>query len=409
MTPGFSPVTTLKSASREDVPMPSAPARTDLLRIDDQLTADERLVRDTVREFTADRIEPHIADWFEAGTVPRDLMPELGKLGLLGMHLTDYGCAGMGAVAYGVACRELEAADSGLRSTVSVQGSLAMFPIWKYGSDEQKEEGLPKMASGDAVGCFGLTEPDHGSDPGGMSTRARRDGSDWLLSGSKMWITNGSIADIAVVWASTDEGVRGFLVPRGTPGFTTNDMHKKMALRASITSELHFDDVRLPEEAMLPGVQGLKGPLSCLSEARFGILWGVTGAARASFEAAVAYAGIREQFGKPIGAFQLTQGKLAWMATDLYRAQLLALHLGRMKEDGGLRPEQVSVGKMANVRTAIDIARQARTILGANGVTLEYPVIRHANNLEAVLTYEGTEEIHALAIGQAIPGQSASR
>ncbi len=389
--------------------MPSATPETDLLRIDDQLTPDERLVRDTVREFTADRIEPHIADWFEAGTVPRDLMPELGKLGLLGMHLTGYGCAGMGAVAYGVACRELEAADSGLRSTVSVQGSLAMFPIWRYGSDEQKEEWLPKMATGEAVGCFGLTEPDHGSDPAGMSTRAHRDGSDWVLSGTKMWITNGSLADIAVVWAATDEGVRGFLVPRGTPGFTTNDMHKKMALRASITSELHFDDVRLPADAMLPGVQGLKGPLSCLSEARFGILWGVTGAARACFEAAIAYAGSREQFGKPIGGFQLTQGKLAWMASDLGRAQLLALHLGRLKEAGSLRPEQISLGKMGNVRTAIDVARQARTILGANGVTLEYPVIRHANNLEAVLTYEGTEEIHALAIGQALTGLSAYR
>jgi glutaryl-CoA dehydrogenase len=389
--------------------MSSATPETDLLRIDDQLTPDERLVRDTVREFTADRIEPHIADWFEAGTVPRDLMPELGKLGLLGMHLTGYGCAGMGAVAYGVACRELEAADSGLRSTVSVQGSLAMFPIWRYGSDEQKDEWLPKMATGEAVGCFGLTEPDHGSDPSGMSTRARRDGSDWVLSGAKMWITNGSLADIAVVWAATDEGVRGFLVPRGTPGFTTNDMHKKMALRASITSELHFDDVRLPADAMLPGVQGLKGPLSCLSEARFGILWGVTGAARACFEAAIAYAGSREQFGKPIGGFQLTQGKLAWMASDLGRAQLLALHLGRLKEAGSLRPEQISLGKMGNVRTAIDIARQARTILGANGVTLEYPVIRHANNLEAVLTYEGTEEIHALAIGQALTGLSAYR
>jgi len=389
--------------------MSSATPETDLLRIDDQLTPDERLVRDTVREFTADRIEPHIADWFEAGTVPRDLMPELGKLGLLGMHLTGYGCAGMGAVAYGVACRELEAADSGLRSTVSVQGSLAMFPIWRYGSDEQKDEWLPKMATGEAVGCFGLTEPDHGSDPSGMSTRARRDGSDWVLSGAKMWITNGSLADIAVVWAATDEGVRGFLVPRGTPGFTTNDMHKKMALRASITSELHFDDVRLPADAMLPGVQGLKGPLSCLSEARFGILWGVTGAARACFEAAIAYAGSREQFGKPIGGFQLTQGKLAWMASDLGRAQLLALHLGRLKEAGSLRPEQISLGKMGNVRTAIDVARQARTILGANGVTLEYPVIRHANNLEAVLTYEGTEEIHALAIGQALTGLSAYR
>src|SRR5580692_11262258 len=283
------------------MPRSTDPAPTDLLRIDDELDDEERLVRDTVRSFAADRILPNIADWFEAGTLPKELFPEIGKLGLLGMHLKGYGCAGMGAIAYGVACRELEAADSGLRSTVSVQGSLAMFPIWRYGSDEQKEEWLPKMATGEAVGCFGLTEPDHGSDPAGMSTRARRDGSDWVLSGTKMWITNGSLADIAVVWAATDEGVRGFLVPRGTPGFTTNDMHKKMALRASITSELHFDDVRLPADAMLPGVQGLKGPLSCLSEARFGILWGVTGAARACFEAAIAYAGSREQFGKPIG------------------------------------------------------------------------------------------------------------
>src|ERR1700761_6850496 len=409
MTPGFSPVTTLKSASREDVPMPSAPARTDLLRIDDQLTADERLVRDTVREFTADRIEPHIADWFEAGTVPRDLMPELGKLGLLGMHLTGYGCAGMGAVAYGVACRELEAADSGLRSMVSVQGSLAMFPIWKYGSDEQKDEWLPKMATGEAVGCFGLTEPDHGSDPAGMSTRAHRDGSDWVLSGAKMWITNGSIADIAVVWASTEEGIRGFLVPRGTPGFSASDIHKKLSLRASITSELHLDEVRLPAGAVLPGVTGLKGPLSCLTEARFGIAWGVTGAARACLESAIEYAKTREQFGQPIAGFQLTQAKLSWMAADLYRSQLLALHLGRLKEAEALTPVQVSMAKMTNVRAAIDIARQARTILGASGVTLEYPPIRHANNLEAVLTYEGTEEIHTLAIGQALTGIAAYR
>ena len=385
------------------------PAGIDLLSIDDQLTSDERLVRDTVRDFTADRIQPHIADWFETGTIPGDLMPELGKLGVLGMHLTGYGCAGMGAVAYGVACRELEAADSGLRSMVSVQGSLAMFPIWKYGSEEQKTQWLPRMAAGEAVGCFGLTEPDHGSDPAGMSTRARRDGSDWLLSGTKMWITNGSIADIAVVWASTDEGVRGFLVPRGEPGFTTSDIHKKLALRASITSELHFDEVRLPADAVLPGVESLKGPLSCLSEARFGIIWGATGAARACYECAVEYALTREQFGRPIGGFQLTQSKLAWMASDLIRAQLLALHLGRLKEAGPLRPDQVSLGKMTCVRTAIDIARQARTILGANGITLEYPVIRHANNLEAVLTYEGTQEIHELAIGEAITGLAAYR
>ncbi|MGO8958990.1 MAG: acyl-CoA dehydrogenase family protein [Streptosporangiaceae bacterium] len=391
------------------MPRTTDPAPTDLLRVDDELTDDERLVRDTVRKFTADQIMPHIADWFEAGTVPKELFAELGPLGLLGMHLSGYGCAGMGAVAYGVACRELEAADSGLRSMVSVQGSLAMFPIWKYGSDEQKDEWLPRMSAGQAVGCFGLTEPDHGSDPGGMSTYAKRNGADWILSGSKMWITNGGIADIAVVWAGTDDGIRGFLVPRGARGFSTRNIHKKLSLRASVTSELHFADVRLPGSAVLPGVRGLKGPLSCLSEARFGIVWGVTGAARACFESAADYARTREQFGQKIGGFQLTQRKLAWMLADLQRAQLLALHLGRLKEAGTITPEQVSLGKMSNVRTAIDIAREARTILGANGVTLEYPVIRHANNLESVLTYEGTEEIHTLALGQAITGISAYR
>jgi glutaryl-CoA dehydrogenase len=384
-------------------------APTDLLHIDDELRDEERLVRDTVRKFAADRILPAIADWFEAGTLPRDLLPEVGKLGLLGMHLTGYGCAGMGAIAYGVACRELEAADSGLRSLVSVQGSLAMFPIWKYGSDEQKDEWLPRMAAGEAAGCFGLTEPDHGSDPASMTTRARRNGPDWVLTGAKMWITNGGIADIAVVWAGTDDGIRGFLVPRGARGFTTRNIHKKLSLRASITSELHFDDVRLPASAVLPGVRGLRGPLSCLSEARYGILWGVTGAARTCFETAAEYARTREQFGQKIGGFQLTQRKLAWMLADLQRAQLLALHLGKLKEAGKITPEQVSLGKMSNVRTAIDIAREARTILGANGVTLEYPVIRHANNLESVLTYEGTEEIHTLALGQAITGLSAYR
>jgi len=290
-----------------------------------------------------------------------------------------------------------------------VQGSLAMFPIWKYGSDEQKEEWLPRMAAGEAVGCFGLTEPDHGSDPSGMKTHAKRNGADWVLSGSKMWITNGGIADIAVVWAHTEDGIRGFLVSRGTRGFTTRNIHKKMSLRASITSELYFDDVKLPGTAVLPGVHGLKGPLSCLSEARFGILWGVTGAATTCFEAAAEYSRTREQFGQKIGGFQLTQRKLAWMLADLQRAQLLALHLGRLKEAGRITPEQVSLGKMSNVRTAIDIAREARTVLGANGVTLEYPVIRHANNLESVLTYEGTEEIHTLALGQAITGISAYR
>jgi glutaryl-CoA dehydrogenase len=382
---------------------------TDLLRIDDQLTEEERLIRDTVRAFATDKVLPHITDWFEAGTLPRELIPELGKLGMLGMHLTGYGCAGLGPVAYGVMCRELEACDSGLRSAASVQGSLAMYPIWKYGSEEQKDEWLPKMAAGEAVGCFGLTEPDHGSDPAGMRTFARQDGTDWILSGSKMWITNGSVADIAVVWARTDAGVRGFLVPRGVHGFSTSDIHKKMSLRASVTSELTLDEVRLPGDAVLPGVTGLKGPLSCLTEARFGIMWGVTGAARSCLESAVEYARTREQFGKPIGAFQLTQGKLAWMASSLYQAQLLALHLGRLKESGPLTPVQVSIGKMSNVRTAIDIARQARTILGASGVTLEYPPIRHANNLEAVLTYEGTEEIHTLAVGHALTGISAYR
>jgi glutaryl-CoA dehydrogenase len=388
---------------------PDPAAAVDLLRVDDELSEEERLVRDTVRDFATKRIMPHIADWFETGTLPRDLAPEIGKLGLLGMHLTGYGCAGMGPIAYGVACREMEAADSGLRSLVSVQGSLAMFPIWKYGSEEQKQEWLPRMAAGEAIGCFGLTEPDHGSDPSGMATRASRNGSDWVLNGSKMWITNGSIADIAVVWASTEEGIRGFLVPRTAQGFTSRDIHKKMSLRASVTAELHFDDVRLPADAILPGVQGLKGPLSCLSEARYGIVWGVTGAARSCFEAAADYARTREQFGRKIGGFQLTQGKLAWMLADLQRAQLLALQLGRLKAAGKITPEQVSLGKMSNVRTAIEIARQARTILGANGITLEYPVIRHANNLESVLTYEGTEEIHALALGQAITGISAYR
>ncbi|MGE5286956.1 MAG: acyl-CoA dehydrogenase family protein [Micromonosporaceae bacterium] len=394
--------------------MPPNPSHTgnataDLLRIDDQLDDDERLIRDTVRKFTADRVLPHVADWFEAGTLPRELAPELAALGLFGMHLTGYGCAGTGPVAYGVACRELEAADSGLRSMVSVQGSLAMFPIWKYGSEEQKQEWLPRMSAGEAIGCFGLTEPDHGSDPASMRTNARRDGTDWILNGTKMWITNGSLADIAVVWARTDEGIRGFLVPRTARGFSARSIGKKLSLRASVTSQLDFDDVRLPAEAVLPHARGLNGPLSVLSEARFGIIWGVTGAARTCFEAAAEYARTREQFGRPIGSFQLTQGKLAWMLADLARAQLLALHLGRLKEAGELTPQQVSLGKMANVRAAIEIARQARTILGASGISLEYPVMRHAANLESVLTYEGTEEIHTLVLGQAITGVAAYR
>ncbi len=381
----------------------------DVLRVDDRLTDEERMVRDTVRAFVAEKVAPHLVGWFEDGTFPaRELAPELGKLGLLGMHLQGYGCAGTSAVAYGVACRELEAADSGLRSFVSVQGSLAMAAIYKYGSEEQKNEWLPRMASGEAIGCFGLTEPDRGSDPGDMLTRARRDGTDWVLNGTKMWITNGSIADIAVVWAQTDDGIRGFLVPKGTPGFTASDIHQKLSLRASVTSELALDDVRLPADAMLPNVKGLKGPLGCLSEARYGILWGAIGAGRSCYEAAVDYAKTREQFGKPIGSFQLTQEKLAWMEVALGQG-LVALHVGRLKDEGKATPQQVSFGKLANVRAALDVARQARTVLGANGITLEYPVIRHMNNLESVLTYEGTQEVHLLTPGKAVTGLDAFR
>ncbi|NEA23339.1 acyl-CoA dehydrogenase family protein [Actinomadura bangladeshensis] len=382
----------------------------DVLRVDDRLADEERMVRDTVRAFTAEKVMPHLAGWFEDGTFPaRELGPELGKLGLLGMHLQGYGCAGTSAVAYGVACRELEAADSGLRSFVSVQGSLAMAAIHKFGSEEQKNEWLPRMAAGEAIGCFGLTEPDRGSDPGDMRTRARRDGTDWVLNGAKMWITNGSIADIAVVWAQTDDGIRGFLVPAGTPGFTASDIHRKLSLRASVTSELVLQDVRLPADAVLPAVKGLKGPLSCLSEARYGILWGAVGAGRSCYEAAVDYATTREQFGKPIGSFQLTQEKLAWMEVALGQAGLVALHIGRLKDEGAVTPQQVSFGKLANVRAALDVAREARTILGANGITLEYPVIRHMNNLESVLTYEGTQEVHLLTLGKAVTGLDAFR
>jgi glutaryl-CoA dehydrogenase len=382
----------------------------DVLRIDDQLTDEERMIRDTVRAFRASAIDPYISDWFEQGTLPvRDLALEMGKLGLFGMHLRGYGCAGLGAVAYGIACRELEAADSGLRSFMSVQGSLAMTAIHKYGSEEQKQQWLPGMAAGELLGCFGLTEPDHGSDPGAMKTNARRDGDDWVLNGAKMWITNGSVADVAVVWARTEAGINGFLVPKGTPGFTAGDIKKKMSLRASVTSELAFDDVRLPADAILPEARGLKGPLGCLSEARFGILFGSVGAGRTCYETAVDYAKSRIQFGKPIAAFQLTQEKLAWMEVALGQAGLTAMHVGRLKEAGTVTPQQISFGKLANVRAAIDVARQARTILGANGVTLEYPVIRHANNLESVLTYEGTQEIHILVLGEAITGISAYR
>ena len=379
----------------------------DFLDVDALLSEEERDVRDTVRRYVRDRVLPGIAEWFEAGTFPVEVATELGSLGLLGMHLDDYGCAGASAVQYGLACMELEAGDSGFRSFVSVQGSLAMFPIHEYGSEEQKRDWLPRMSAGEAIGCFGLTEPDAGSDPGSMRTWAKRDGDDWILQGSKMWITNGGIADVAVVWARTDDGVRGFIVPTTTPGFSTKDVAKKLSLRASVTSELILDGVRLPGDAVLPGVTGMKGPLSCLSEARYGIVWGAMGAARACFEAALEYSKTREQFGRPIGGFQLTQQKLADMLVELNKGMLLALHLGRKKDAGTLRPEQVSVGKLNNVREALQIARESRTILGANGITLEYPVLRHANNLESVLTYEGTSEVHSLVIGEALTGRRA--
>ncbi|HEV7562306.1 MAG TPA: acyl-CoA dehydrogenase family protein [Solirubrobacterales bacterium] len=381
----------------------------DYLAIDRLLSDEERDIRDTVRAFVADKVTPDVGDWFEEATIPRELARELGKLNVLGMHLEGYGCAGASATAYGLACLELEAGDSGVRSLVSVQGSLAMFAIWRWGSEEQKQQWLPQMAAGEAIGCFGLTEPDAGSDPGSMRTRAKKDGSDWILHGQKMWITNGSIADVAVVWAHTDEGVRGFLVPKGTPGFTTQDIHKKLSLRASITSELLLDDVRLPADAVLPEVSSLKGPLSCLNEARYGIVWGAVGAARACYEAALAYAKERVQFDKPIASFQIQQQKLAFMALEVNRATLLALHLGRMKDEGTLTPEHVSMGKLANVNAALEVARSARQVLGANGVTLEYPVIRHMNNLESVVTYEGTADVHALVVGGAVTGIQAFR
>ncbi|MBV9091371.1 MAG: acyl-CoA dehydrogenase family protein [Mycobacteriaceae bacterium] len=382
----------------------------DLLDIDALLTPEDIELRTTVRRFGEQRLRPHIAEWFEGGAVPaRELAADFGKLGLLGMHLTGYGCGGSTATSYGLVCQELEAVDSGLRSMVSVQGALAMFAIHRHGSEDQRRQWLPAMATGDVIGCFGLTEPDFGSNPAGMRTSARRDGGDWILNGSKMWITNGSVADVAVVWARTEEGIAGFLVPAGTPGLTARDMAHKLSLRASITSELAFDDVRLPGEAKLPDARGISAPLSCLSEARFGILFGAVGAARDCLEATLDYVSTRQVFDKPLSGYQLTQAKLADMAVELAKAQLLAVHLGRLKDAGQIRPDQVSIGKLNNVREALAIARQCRTLLGANGITLEYPVIRHANNLESVLTYEGTSEVHQLVIGEALTGMSAFR
>ncbi len=389
----------------------------DLFGIDGLLDDDERAIRDTVRRFCDDQIRPHVAQWYEEAALPaRDLAKELGSLGLMGMHLEGYGCSGTSATAYGLACLELEAADSGVRSLVSVQGSLAMFAIWRYGNDEQKQHWLPQMSAGTAIGCFGLTEADFGSDPAGMRTKARQDGSDWVLNGTKMWITNGAIADVAVVWARTDPStgsgqgpIRGFVVPTDTKGFSAPEIKQKMSLRASVTSELVLDDVRLPGSAMLPEAKGLSGPLSCLSEARFGIVFGALGAARDCLETTIAYAQSRKVFDKPLAAYQLTQEKLANMTLELGKGMLLALHLGRMKDTTGIRNEQVSLGKLNNVRESIAIARECRTILAANGLTSEYPVMRHANNLESVLTYEGTSEVHQLVIGQALTGESAFR
>ena len=389
---------------------PTALDPLDFLALDALLDEEERAIRDTVRQFVRERVLPDVGDWFEQGILPRELLGELAKLGLFGMHLDGYGLPGASAVAYGLTCLELEAGDSGVRSAVSVQGSLAMYSIWRWGSEEQKQRWLPPMHAGEAIGCFGLTEPDAGSDPASMRTHARRDGSDWILNGAKMWITNGTIADVATVWARTDEGdIRGFLVERGTPGFSAPEIHKKLSLRASVTSELVLQDVRVPDENVFPEVRSLRGPLSCLNEARYGIVWGAVGAGRACFEAALDYAKERIVFGKPIAGYQLTQQKLAEMALEVNRGTLVALHVGRMKDAGTLRQEHVSLGKMGNVRGAIEVARSARTILGGNGITLEYPVIRHANNLESVLTYEGTTEVHQLVIGQAVTGSAAFR
>ncbi len=381
-----------------------------LLDTDALINDEDRAIRDTVRTYVEDRLKPEIAGWYDAGKVPvRELALEFGSLGLLGMKLDGYGCAGTSATAYGLACLELEAGDSGLRSIASVQGSLAMQAIYAHGSEDQKQEWLPRMATGEVIGCFGLTEPDFGSNPGGMRSRAVRDGDDWILTGNKMWITNGSVADLAIVWARAEEGIRGFIVPTDSRGFSTADVKLKMSLRASVTSELILDEVRVPASAMLPEARGLSGPLSCLTEARFGIIFGSVGAARDCLEATLRYAGQRDIFDKPLAAYQLTQAKLADMSVELNKAMLLALHLGRMKDEGRLEAPAISVGKLNNTREAIKIARECRTILGGAGITLEWPLMRHANNLESVLTYEGTAEVHQLVIGQALTGTSAFR
>jgi glutaryl-CoA dehydrogenase len=383
------------------------PESIDFYRVDDLLNEEERLVRSTIGRFVDERFLPAVAEHYERGTFPLELVPELARLGVFGMHLQGYGAAGLSNVMYGLACQELERGDSGLRSFVSVQGSLCMFPIHRYGSEEQKQRWLPFMARGEVIGCFGLTEPEFGSNPAGMATRARRDGDDWVISGTKRWITNGNVAHLAIVWARTEQGIRGFLIETGTRGFQAREIHHKLSMRASVTSELILDEVRVPARDELPGAQGLKAPLSCLNEARYGITWGVLGAAIACYRSALEYAKARVQFDKPIAGYQLTQEKLVNMLTEITKGQLLALQLGRLKDQGKASATQISMAKLNNVREALRIAREARTILGANGISLEYPVMRHMNNLETVLTYEGTSEIHMLAIGEEITGYSA--
>jgi len=397
-------MTTTAAPPKKDVYTPL-----ELFDIDRLLDHEERDIAATVRRFVDTRLRPNIADWFESSTLPAELAQEFGRLGLLGMHLDGYGCAGTSAVSYGLACMELEAGDSGFRSFASVQGSLSMFSIHRYGSEEQKQQWLPRLAAGDAIGCFGLTEADFGSNPAGMRTRARRTGADWVINGTKMWITNGNLADIATVWAQTDDGIRGFLVPTDTPGFSANVIHKKLSLRASVTSELVLDNVRLPASAQLPHAAGLGAPLSCLNEARFGIVFGAMGAARDSLDTTLAYTANREVFDRPLSSFQLTQEKLANMTLELGKGVLLAIHLGRIKDADGVRAEQVSLGKLNNVREALTIVRECRTLLGGSGITLEYSPLRHANNLESVLTYEGTSEMHLLSIGRALTGHAAFR
>ena len=399
----------MTTTTRAGSSRPRSPEPRDFMNLDALLSEVEIATREEIRSFVEERIKPNVAYWWEKAIFPREIVPEMGEKGLLGMHLSGYGCAGKSAVEYGLACMELEAGDSGLRTFVSVQGSLAMSAIHKFGSEEQKNEWLPKLAKGEAIGCFGLTEPEAGSDPASMKTFARKEGSEWVLNGRKRWIGMGTIADVAVVWAQTDDGIRGFLVPTETRGFSARDITGKLSMRASIQCELFLEDVRLPEGAMLPEAEGLKGPFACLNEARYGIVWGAMGAARDCFECALEYSKQREQFGKPVAGFQLTQQKLVDMMLEINKGTLLALHIGRMKDEGTLRPEHVSVGKLNNVREAIEIAREARTILGGNGVTLDYPVIRHANNLESVLTYEGTSEVHTLILGNALTGVPAFR